>query len=127
MNIRLNKSASYFPVANPELSLRYYEETLGFHCEYAGGTPVQFAICQRDGLSIMLRRVADPSLIVPNERQGGTWDVFFWVSGLHHLHEELRLKGANIVYEPTKQEYGIEEFAVRDCDGHVLGFGEAFS
>jgi len=33
--------------------------------------------------------------------------------------------GADIVYGPLIQEsYQIKEFAVRDCDGHVLGFGQ---
>jgi len=122
---KFQKSAPYFPVTDPENSVRFFEKTLGFRCEYSAGTPVQFAICSRDGLEIMFRRVADPKLIVPNEKQGGTWDVFFWVSGISALHLELKSKGAEIVYGPVDQDYGIREFAVRDCDGHVLGFGEA--
>ena len=39
---------------------------------------------------------------------------------------ELRANGADIVYGPIVQEaYQMEEFAVRDRDGHVLGFGQA--
>jgi hypothetical protein len=87
--------------------------------------PLQFAICSRDGLAIMLRRVAAPSLIVPNESQGGTWDTFFWVSDVEALHAELKAKSAEVVYGPLIQEaYEMKEFAVRDCDGHVLGFGQ---
>ena len=42
------------------------------------------------------------------------------------LHAELRANGADIVYGPIVQEaYQMEEFAVRDRDGHVLGFGQA--
>jgi hypothetical protein len=42
------------------------------------------------------------------------------------LHAELLERGAVVVYGPTMQEaYRMLEFAVRDCDGHVLGFGEA--
>ena len=89
------------------------------------GSPTQFAIVRRDGLAIMLRRVADASCIRPNEKQGGTWDVFFWVNGLASLFAELSARGADIVYGPTVQDaYSMEEFAVRDGDGHVLGFGE---
>ncbi len=122
---RLTRHAPYFPVANVERSVIYYEQVLGFHCEYSAGTPLQFAICSRDNLAIMLRRVVNPSLIVPNEKQGGTWETFFWVDNIKALHAELRSKGANIVYGPVVQEsYHMHEFAVRDCDGHVLGFGE---
>ena len=36
----------------------HYERVLGFSREYIAGTPPQFAILNRDGLSIMLRLVA---------------------------------------------------------------------
>jgi catechol 2,3-dioxygenase-like lactoylglutathione lyase family enzyme len=122
----LLRSAPYFPVADVDRSVAFYERTLGFRCEYSAGSPLQFAICSRDGLAIMLRRVSAPELIVPSEKQGGTWDAFFWVSDAQALHVEFDAKGADIVYGPILQEaYRMMEFAARDCDGHVLGFGQA--
>jgi len=122
---RLLRSAPYFPVKDVEASAAHYERVLGFQSEYAAGSPVQFAICTRDGLSIMLRRVAANVVIVPVEKQGGTWEAFFWVSDARALHAELAAKGAHVVYGPLLQEsYSMLEFAVRDLDGHVLGFGE---
>lgn len=80
----------------------------------------------RDDLSIMLRLVPDATQISPNERQGGTWDVFFWVRDVRALHTELVANGADIVYGPTFQEaYRMDEFAARDSTGYVLGFGQA--
>jgi hypothetical protein len=103
----------------------HYERVLGFRREYTAGTPPQFAILSRDALPIMLRLVNRPEDIRPNEKQGGTWDAFFWVRDVRALHAELRASGADIVYGPIVQEaYQMEEFAVRDHDGHVLGFGE---
>lgn len=123
---RLLRHAPYFPVANVERSLAFYEQVLGFRCEYSAGVPLQFAICSRDDFAIMLRRVSEGELIVPIEKQGGTWDAFFWVSDAEALHSELKSKGADIVYGPLIQEsYQMREFAIRDCDGHVLGFGAA--
>jgi hypothetical protein len=123
---KLLRSAPYFPVANVEQSVAFYEQTLGFRCEYSAGSPLQFAICSRDGLAIMLRRVSAPELIVPSEMQGGTWDAFFWASDAEALYAEFNAKSADIVYGPVIQEaYQMREFAVRDCDGHVLGFGQA--
>jgi catechol 2,3-dioxygenase-like lactoylglutathione lyase family enzyme len=122
---QLLRSASYFPVADVEQSAAYYERVLGFTPEYSAGTPPEFAILTRDELSIMLRRVPKPDLIRPNEKQGGTWDVFFWVRDAQALHAELLANGADIVYGPIiRPAYQMEEFAVRDRDGYVLGFGQ---
>lgn len=119
------RSAPYFPVGDVERSASHYERVFGFAREYAAGSPTQFAIMTRDGLSIMLRLVSDATRVVPNEAQGGTWDVFFWVHDVASLHAELVRTGADIVYGPTVQQaYGMEEFAARDADGYVLGFGQ---
>ena len=123
---RLLRGSPYFPVADVARSVAYYERVLGFRCEgLAGGDPPQFAIVSRDGLSVMLRRVAQPERIAPVESQGGTWDAFFWVDDARKLHAELAGRGAVVVYGPLVQPYGMLEFAVRDEDGHVLGLGQA--
>jgi catechol 2,3-dioxygenase-like lactoylglutathione lyase family enzyme len=102
----------------------YYRDVLGFEIELAPTSEVRFGIVTRGASTVMLRFV-DGSRIVPNEAQGGTWDAFFWVTGVRALHEELARRGATIVYGPTVQHaYHMEEFAVRDADGHVHGFGE---
>ena len=125
---QLLRSAPYFPVADVELSAAHYERVLGFRREYVAGVPPQFAIMSRDGLAIMLRLVPAPERIVPNEKQGGTWDAFFWVRDARALHDELVRSGADIVYGPLVQEsYHMEEFAVRDREGYVLGFGQALT
>lgn len=119
------RSAPYFPVGDVENAASYYERVLGFTREYAAGSPPEFAIMTRDGFSIMLRLVPDASRVIPNEVQGGTWDVFFWVRDVRALHTELMSKGAEIVYGPTVQPaYRMEEFAARATDGYVLGFGQ---
>ena len=123
---QLLRSAPYFPVADVGQSTEHYERVLGFRREYLAGTPPHFAILSRDGLAIMLRLVPKPEDISPNEQQGGTWDAFFWVSNVRALHAELLANGAVVVYGPTFQEaYQMEEFAVRDREGYVLGFGQA--
>jgi catechol 2,3-dioxygenase-like lactoylglutathione lyase family enzyme len=123
---QLLRSAPYFPVADIEKSIEHYERVLGFHCDYRGG-PI-FAILSRDGLPIMLRVVSSPDAISPNEKQGGTWDAFFWVANARALHAELAERGADIVYGPlVQEEYQMDEFAVRDRERYVLGFGQPLS
>jgi hypothetical protein len=52
--------------------------------------------------------------VCPNGKQGGTWDAFFWVRDARALHAELHVQDA----------YQMEEFAVRDRESYVLGFGQ---
>ena len=125
---QLLRSAPYFPVGDVEKSAAWYERVLGFRRDYSAGSPAVFAIVSRDGLPIMLRLVDHADRITPNEAQGGTWDVFFWVQNARALHAELQRNGAEIVYGPVVQEsYHMEEFAVRDPAGYVIGFGQSFS
>ena len=113
LTCKLLRSAPYFPVSNVERSAPFYEEILGFCREYSAGTPLQLAICSRDALAIMQRKVLESDLIVPNEKQGGTWDAFFWVSDVQALHVELHTKAADIVYGPLIQEaYQIKQLPV---------------
>lgn len=122
---QLTHAAPYFPVHDVDATVAHYENVLGFRRDYAAGQPTEFAIVSRDGHSIMFRLVPTGTRIAPNEQQGGTWDVFFWVRNARELFDELRTKGAQIAYEPIVQEsYGMEEFAVRDRNGYVIGFGQ---
>ena len=84
------RGAPYFPVADVASIGAYYRDVLGFRCEYSAGEPPEFAVYSRNGSPIMFRRVADGSRICPNEQQGGTWDVFFWVDDVESLHNDRR-------------------------------------
>ena len=121
------RDAPYFLVPEVSTAGRYYQEVFGFHCDYVAGEPPEFAIYSRSGAAIMFRRAPDPDRICPNEKQGGTWDVFYWVEALDPLYDELKAAGATIVYSPVVQPYGMKEFAVRDPNGYVLGFGQEVS
>lgn len=123
----IQRSATYFPVPNVATTAEYYGDVLGFRRDYAAGEPMEFAICSRGGCALMFRRAANGIAIVPNEQQGGTWDVFCWVDDLDALYDEVASKGVAVVYPPTVQPYGMREFAVRDINGYVLGFGEAIA
>jgi uncharacterized glyoxalase superfamily protein PhnB len=118
----IHRAATYLLVADVARALRHYRDVLGFEIEYAQ-EPL-FGIVRRGGATLMLKLVDPQKPLVPNEAQGGTWDAFLFVSGLDALFAELRARGAAVVYPPTQQPYGYVEFAVRDLDGYVLGFGE---
>ena len=118
------RGAPYFLVPDVARAGAYYQRVLGFRCEYAAGDPPEFAIYSRSGSPVMFRRALDPGLICPNEQQGGTWDVFYWVDAVEPLHDELKGAGATFACALAVQPYGMKEFAVRDSDGYVLGFGQ---
>ncbi len=120
----LIRGAPYFLVPDVASAGTYYREVLGFECEYAAGDPPEFAIYSRSGSAVMFRRAPDPGLICPNEKQGGTWDVFYWVAAIDPLYEELKGLGATFACHPVVQPYGMKEFAIRDPNGYVLGFGQ---
>ncbi len=122
---RLLRCATCFPVYDVAQSAVFYECILGFRIEYIASAPSEFAIVSRDGLAIMFRKVAAPSLVRPNEVQGASWDAFFWIDDADSLYTELSGRGAVIAYDLVdNKEDGKREFAVRDRDGHVLGFGQ---
>lgn len=124
--LMLMRHAPYFPVGDVESAGNYYENILGFEKEYSAGESPQFAIYSRDNLAIMFRLVVDSSKIIPNEAQGGTWDAFFWVNDVQSLFDEFQAKGATIVYGVIYQVgYNMGEFAIRDLNGYVLGFGQS--
>jgi len=122
---RLVRAAPYLLVPDVAATAAHYQDILGFEREYLAGDPPEFAIYARDGLPIMFRRAPDRGRITPVERQGGTWDVFYWVDDAEALCAELRGRGADVVYGPVVQpDYDMKEFAVRDPEGYVLGFGQ---
>lgn len=122
---RLVRSAAYLLVSNVDTALHYYRDRLGFKVDYAAGTPVEFAIVSRDGLPLMLKLGGPSSRIEPMAARGGTWDVYFWVTGVDALHQDVTARGAMFAQPLGDQPlHGTREFAVFDPDGHVLAFGE---
>jgi catechol 2,3-dioxygenase-like lactoylglutathione lyase family enzyme len=124
---RLLRGAPYFPVIDVAAAGTYYTELLGFNLEYSAGDPPEFAVYSRSNCPIMFRKVPVATAIQPNEAQGGTWDIFYWVDQVDRLYAELDGKGVDVVYAPIDQPYGVREFAIRDPSGYVLGFGESMS
>jgi uncharacterized glyoxalase superfamily protein PhnB len=120
----ITRVAPYFPVADVAATVSYYRQVLGFTEEYSAGTPPQFAIVSRDGCPVMFRAVEDPAQIRPVATQGGTWDAFFWVQDVRALAASFGERGVEFSYPIITQPYGMVEFAIRDRDGHVLGFGQ---
>ena len=123
-NAQLRAIAPYFFVADVTKAAAYYRDVLGFKYERLWGEPPSFCMVDRDGLTIMLKQVADKVLIRPNGNVPESWDAYIWVRDADQLFAEFANRKARIAYPVCYQEeYGNREFAVRDLDGYVIAFG----
>jgi uncharacterized glyoxalase superfamily protein PhnB len=121
----LQSLAPCFPVADISVTIRWYEEVLGFLADpFPDREPYVFAILTRDDIEIMLQRVdgyQKPDLY--SSRPGGVWDVYFRAEGVKDLYESVRDE-ATIVQPLRRQPYGAWEFEIKDPNGYVLVFSE---
>ena len=103
-------------------TLRYYQETLGFAKEFETGDPAFYAAASRDGMALHFRHLDLPP--VKGDRDADVVDVYITVTDVDGLYSELVGRGAKVIYGLTKQEYGMKEFYVEDCNGYRLAFGQ---
>jgi predicted enzyme related to lactoylglutathione lyase len=106
----------------------YYRDVLGFSFDQIYGDPPSFVILQRDGARLMFRqpREGAPPPANASVTPSFAWDVFLAVDDVEALAAELRGKGAEILSGPTHRPiWNGKELEVRDCNGRVLGFGQA--
>jgi uncharacterized glyoxalase superfamily protein PhnB len=124
--IRLDSAAPTFIVDDVGATIRWYQAELSFAAHpFPENEPWVFAILARDGIEIMLQRIAGyqkPDL--SPLRPAGVWDAYIRMRGVKELYESLR--GKTFIRMPLrKQPYGDWEFEVRDPNGYVLVFSEA--
>jgi uncharacterized glyoxalase superfamily protein PhnB len=105
--------------------MRWYEQQLGFKGHaFPQVEPHLFAILFRDGVEIMLQRIAGyekPDLY--GRRGGGVWHAYIRMTGLKELFEAVR-EQVHIIKPLRQQPYGDWEFEVMDPNGYVLVFSE---
>ncbi|MGI4790492.1 MAG: VOC family protein [Janthinobacterium lividum] len=106
-------------------TVSYYETTLGFQKDFEYGTPAFYESVSRDGLQIHFRH--DPQAQPAEKRSADIIDLFLLVTDVDRIYSEMVGRGANVVYGPALQEYGLKEFYVEDCNGYRLGFGQEIS
>jgi len=125
--MRLNSAAAVFAVADVGATMRWYKEELGFSGDAVPATePFVFGIIWRDHVEIMLMRLEGyqkPNLY--ERRAGGVWDAYLRVSGVKEFYEAVKDR-LEIKQPLRRQPYGQWEFEVRDPNGYILVFAEAF-
>ena len=117
----------YFVVDDVFTSAEYYRDILGFGFDQFWGEPPAFVMVRRDDIQIMLRQPPSPrdSVVKPNRpRLDHTFDAYVYVQDVDALYEELRSRGADILFEPHQQAHDCREIEVRDCNGYIICFGQ---
>ncbi|MDQ6728003.1 MAG: VOC family protein [Actinomycetota bacterium] len=128
--------SSFLPHDDPDASLAFYRDTLGFEIRndvgYRGMRWITVGPADQPGTSIVLHPPgADPG-ITDDERRTivemmakGTFAVV--VLATPHLHaafDRVQASGAEVVQEPIDQPYGVRDCAVRDPAGNLIRIQE---
>jgi catechol 2,3-dioxygenase-like lactoylglutathione lyase family enzyme len=124
--IQMGSAAPTFLVADVGATARWYAEHLGFRLAgaFPEREPYVYASLQRDGVEIMLLRLAGfqkPDLTAL--RPEGLWDVYIRMRGVSAFYERLRARPF-LKMALRQQPYGDWEFEVRDPNGYILVFSE---
>jgi uncharacterized glyoxalase superfamily protein PhnB len=122
--------SSFLPHNDPEASLAFYRDTLGFEVRgdvgYNGMRWITVGPAGQPGTSIVLHPPgADPG-ITDDERRTiaemmakGTYaTIVLATADLDATFERLQASGAEVVQEPIDQLYGIRDCAFRDPAGN---------
>ena len=125
-------SASFLPHTDPDASLAFYRDVLGFEVrnDVGGGSMRWITVGPpgQPGTSIVLEPPgADPG-VTDDERRTiaemmakGTYiRVLLATKDLEMVFDRLAASGAEVVQEPTDMPYGVRDCAVRDPAGNLL-------
>jgi catechol 2,3-dioxygenase-like lactoylglutathione lyase family enzyme len=128
--------SSFLPHTDPDASLAFYRDTLGFEVrgdvEYGGMHWITVGPPDQPGTSIVLYPPAATPGITDEEREtiieliakGSYFGVNFATADLDGTFAKLEASGAEVVQEPTEQPYGVRDCAFRDPSGNMLRIQE---
>jgi catechol 2,3-dioxygenase-like lactoylglutathione lyase family enzyme len=128
---------SFLPHTDPDASLAFYRDTLGFEVrgDVGKGTMRWITVgpVGQPSTSIVLEPPAPEGIgITDDERRTilemmakGTYGFINLATGdLDGTFEKLQASGAEVVQEPTEQPYGVRDCAFRDPAGNLVRIQE---
>ena len=127
---------TFLPHNDPEASLAFYRDTLGFEVRndvgYGGRRWITVGPANQPGTSIVLHPPAvDPGLTDDERRtiaemmaKGSYATIILATPDLDGTFARLEASGAEVVQEPTQQPYGIRDAAFRDPAGNLVRISE---
>ena len=133
----LTIAASFLPHDDPEASLAFYRDTLGFEVRNDVGTGTMRWITVgpvgQPGTSVVLAPPAAGPGVTDDERRtitemmakGSYAMLLLSTPDLDATFEQLQGGDVEVVQEPTEQPYGVRDCAVRDPAGNLVRINEA--
>jgi catechol 2,3-dioxygenase-like lactoylglutathione lyase family enzyme len=130
MDITIHQA--FLPHDDPDASLTFYRDTLGFEVRndvgYKGMRWITVGPPNQPGTSIVLHPPAADPGITDDERRtiaemmakGSYAGLNLATPDLDRTFERLQAGGAEVVQEPTDQPYGLRDSAFRDPAGNLL-------
>jgi catechol 2,3-dioxygenase-like lactoylglutathione lyase family enzyme len=132
----LTLHASFLPHDDPDASLAFYRDVLGFEVrgdvEYDGMRWITVGPAGRPGTSVVLEPpVTDPSVTDEERRtvaalmaKGTYAGILLATADLDDTFTRLEAGGAEVVQEPKEQPYGVRDCAFRDPAGNLVRIQE---
>ena len=123
---------AYLPQTDPDASLAFYRDTLGFEVRndvgYEGMRWITVGPAGGEGTSIVLHPPdADPNVTEDERRtiaemmaKGTFASINLATDDLDAAFARLQERDADIVQEPTDQDWGVRDCAVRDPAGNMI-------
>ena len=128
--------SSFLPHTDPDASLAFYRDVLGFEVRLDVGYEAMRWITlgppgQADTNLVLAPPAVDPG-ITDDERRTiaemmakGTYGFLLLATkDLDATFEKVQASGAEIVQEPIEQDYGVRDIAVRDPAGNMIRIQE---
>ena len=128
--------STFLPHDDPDASLAFYRDTLGFEVRndvgHAGMRWITVGPPDQPGTSIVLFPPAASPGITDDERRtivemmakGSYAIIVLATKDLDGTFERLQAGGAEVVQEPTEQPYGVRDCAFRDPAGTLIRINE---
>ncbi|TDB88501.1 VOC family protein [Actinomadura sp. KC216] len=135
MDITIHQT--FLPHADPDASLAFYRDTLGFEVRndvgYGGMRWITVGPAGQPGTSIVLEPpvvegcgiTEDEGRMITEMMAKGTYaGINLATPDLDETFAKLEASGAEVVQEPTEQPYGVRDCAFRDPAGNLLRIQE---
>ena len=128
----INIHSSFLPHTDPDASLAFYRDMLGFEVRndvgYGGMRWITIGPADQPGTSIVLEPPAADPGITDDERRTitemmakGTYaGINLATHDLDGTFEQLQAGDADVVQEPTDQPWGVRDCALRDPAGNMI-------